>query len=280
MGKIRTKIIGDEEVEKKQVIDAELRKEKKTEKKKLSETLKASLDSAIESEKLEEVNTKEDIESVKEEKKSKKDAKSKKSTIKKRVIGKNHKKALSQINNKEKMTIEKAIEMIKKSAYAKFDESIELHISVLETGLRGEVMLPHGTGKTVNVVVLDDNVLADIDAGKTNFDILVATPSQMPKLAKYAKILGPKGLMPNPKTGTVTEKPEEAVKKFSSGVTRYKTEPKFPLVHITVGKISFGDSDLKENIDALINSIGKKNIKNTHLCATMGPSVLLDLGEN
>jgi len=99
----------------------------------------------------------------------------------------------------------------------------------------------------------------------------------MPKLAKYAKFLGPKGLMPNPKTGTISPKPEELKKKLEGGTMRYKSEPKAPLVHLIVGKLSFSDNQLIENINTVITTLQAKNLSLVHLCSSMSPSIKLQL---
>jgi large subunit ribosomal protein L1 len=161
---------------------------------------------------------------------------------------------------------------------ASFDESVELHLVVEEQGLKGEVELPHSTGKTVRVAIVDDKVLAAIEAGKIDFDVLITHPSYMPKLAKFAKVLGPKGLMPNPKAGTISPNPEEVAKKFQKGVLRWKTEPKATLIHQMLGKISMKEEEIKENIEAFFKSVGTKNIKKAYLKTTMSPSVKIEVG--
>ena len=114
--------------------------------------------------------------------------------------------------------------LIDKSSFSKFDGSVELHINVSDKGIRGTVSLPHGTGKQVRVKIADDKLISDLSAnGKIDFDILVASPEMMPKLAKIAKILGPRGLMPNPKTNTIGENPSQLVKILSSSVS-WKTQ--------------------------------------------------------
>jgi large subunit ribosomal protein L1 len=135
------------------------------------------------------------------------------------------------------------------------------------------VTLPHGTGKKLNIVVADDAVIEAVSNGKINFDVLIATPDMMPKLAKVARVLGPRGLMPNPKNGTVTPKPEEAIAKLSAGQITYKTEPQSPIVHTSVGKLSFDNNKLEENINTFINSIGAAKIKSATLKSTMSPGI-------
>lgn len=191
--------------------------------------------------------------------------------------GKNYTKAKKSVEKNKTYTIVDAIKIIKTIKYAQFDEAIEIHMNVDKTGLKGEMELPHSIGKTIRVAVVDDLLLEKIAAGKIDFDILVTHPSYMPKLARFAKVLGPKGLMPNPKAGTISPHPEEVVKKFSKGVLRWKTEPKFPLIHQMIGKVSFDDKQLAENTEAFIGIVGKAHILSLFLKSTMGPSLKIDL---
>ena len=178
-----------------------------------------------------------------------------------------------------------ALSLLPEVKLAQFDETVELHINTTEKGISGAVTLPHGTGKAVRVQILNasvdpkavDEAVKKIEAGQIDFDILIATPDAMPKLARVARVLGPKGLMPNPKNGTVTPKPEEAAKKFEGGQMNFKTEAKFPLLHLSVGKLSFGEQKLAENIKAAIAAVNSKKIKNVTLKSTMSPGLKLDL---
>ena len=122
-----------------------------------------------------------------------------------------------------------------------------------------------------------DALLKKIDGGTIDFDILIATPDAMPKLARAAKVLGPRGLMPNPKNGTVTPNPEEVAKKYEGGQINFKTEAKFPLLHVAIGKVSFGDAKIKDNAKTVLSAIDKKQIKNATLKSTMSPAIRLDL---
>jgi large subunit ribosomal protein L1 len=160
---------------------------------------------------------------------------------------------------------------------------VELHINLNPASLgekkdmRGSVSLPHGTGKQVRVLVADDAIIADVVEGKINFDILVASPAMMPKLAKVARILGPKGLMPNPKTGTVTEDTAKRARELTTGKVNFKTEPDQPLIHLLVGKVSFEDKKLVENVDAMLSAVGRGKIAKATLSATMGPGVKIEV---
>jgi len=125
-------------------------------------------------------------------------------------------------------------------------------------------------------VVADEAILAEVEKGKINFDVLVATPSMMPQLAKVARVLGPRGLMPNPKNGTITDKPEEAIKKLSAGQVSFKTESAAPIIHVSIGKLSFEDKKLNDNMKAMLTAIGEANIKSAILKSTMSPAIRLE----
>lgn len=116
-----------------------------------------------------------------------------------------------------------------------------------------------------------------MEKGIIDFDILITHPSFMPKLAKYAKVLGPKGLMPNPKAGTVSTAPEEVAKKFQTGVMRWKSEAKFPLLHQMIAKISLENDKIEENAVVFIQSVGKAHIKEVFIKTTMSPSMKIDI---
>ena len=167
--------------------------------------------------------------------------------------------------------------MLRKFKKSNFDETVELHINTRERGVSGQVTLPHGTGKKLRIAIANDDLISEIEKGKINFDVLIAEPSMMEKLAKVARILGPRGLMPNPKSGTISDKPEEAVKKFSNGVISYKTESQAPVIHMSIGKLSFKDEQLSENISTILASIGSTKIENATLKSTMSPAIKLNI---
>jgi large subunit ribosomal protein L1 len=167
--------------------------------------------------------------------------------------------------------------MLEKLKRSKFDETVELHINTIETGVSGNTTLPHGTGKQIRVAIADDDLLAKVAAGKIDFDVLLANPTMMPKLARVAKILGPRGLMPNPKNATLVKDPEKAIEAFKKGQMNFKTEAKAPIMHLTVGKMSFGSKKLSENIETLIDAIKKEKIRNVTLKSTMSPGIKIQL---
>jgi large subunit ribosomal protein L1 len=177
------------------------------------------------------------------------------------------------VEKNKKYALPEAISLLKNFKKSTFDETVELHLNVSEKGINGQVTLPHGTGKKLRIVVADDAVIAAVEAGKIEFDVLVAKPEMMPKLAKIARVLGPRGLMPNPKNGTVTPNTDEAIEKLSAGQITYKTEAKDPIMHLMVGKISFDEKQLEENITTYFSSIGTSKIKSATLKSTMSPGI-------
>jgi len=209
----------------------------------------------------------------------KKEDKTPKKNVSKKVRGKKYLEAKKKMGEKKMVKLTEAIELLKKAKYAAFDESVDLHINVVKTGLRGEVELPHSTGKVVRVAIVSDTVLEQLANGKIEFDVLITHPSFMSKLARFAKVLGPKGLMPNPKAGTVSTTPEEVAKKFMKGTLRWKTEPKFPIIHQMVGKLSYDSKNLVENAQAFIDAVGKTQIKSVFITSSMGLSVGIEIEE-
>lgn len=171
----------------------------------------------------------------------------------------------------------KAIRLIVKSANTRFDESVDVDIIVKKEKLSGAVKLPHGTGKKKKIAIFDKKTEEKIKKGKLDFDLLIAKPANMKKVAKYGKILGPKGLMPNPKNKTISEDPEKAIKELSDGKISFKTEKKAPLIHMAIGKVSFGEKKLLENLEALLKAVNPKLIKKAVLSSTMGPGVKLKI---
>lgn len=183
-------------------------------------------------------------------------------------------KGQSAVSGKETAyPISSGIDLLRKFKKSNFDETVELHINTREKGISGQVTLPHGTGKKLRIAIANDDLILEIEKGKIDFDVLISEPAMMPKLAKVAKILGPRGLMPNPKAGTITDKPDTVVEKLSAGQITFKTEAQFPLIHMSVGKVSFDDSKLVENIQSVILAIGPQNITGVTLKSTMSPGI-------
>lgn len=203
---------------------------------------------------------------------------------------------------------EEAIKVLRETATAKFTESVELHANLnidpkyADQQLRTTVTLPNGIGKSIQIAVLtnssnfteatengadivgSDDLIEEISQGTINFDLLIATPDMMPKLAKLGRVLGPKGLMPSPKSGTVTTTLSETLSEFKKGKFEYKAD-KTGIVHVSFGKSNFTDNQLVENLTALYKSIEQnrppgvkgKYFKSLFICTSMGPSIQLDL---
>jgi len=269
MGKVRKVVLGDEKFEKAQKKKADARREGKKAKK-----ANAAMVEGVELKS----EVKELLEKVESGVAAGKDTKKKKNKGPK-VRGKKYQEAVKLVDKTKLYPLTDAVSLVKQTSITKFDATVELHINLNpatlggKTDFRGSVTLPHGTGKQVRVLVADEAIIAEITAGKINFDILVAHPTMMPKLAKVARILGPKGLMPNPKTGTVTTDVEKRVKELSHGQVNFKTEPDNPLIHMAIGKISFEDKQLKDNIEAVMTAIGRGKIAKITISSTMGPGI-------
>lgn len=202
-----------------------------------------------------------------------------KKVIAPRKRGKKYKSMVKEVKKGELYSIADAVEKLTKLAERTKLKTVELTLNTLDTGLRGELKLPHSTGKEVKISIFSDKLAAEVEKGKIDFSILLATPADMPKLARLAKILGPKGLMPNPKSGTVTENPEKRMAELTAGGTLpYKTEAKFPIIHLALGKITQDKKDLSENIAESLKGIGITKIKSAYLSCTHTPSVRLQLG--
>lgn len=191
--------------------------------------------------------------------------------------GKKYKASRALVNKTKTYTPKEAFELLKKVSTSKFDGSVELHLNVADKGLSGEAKLPHFEGKALRVAIFDETVLADVKAGKIDFDVLLATPADMPKIMPLAKALGPKGLLPNPKNGTIVPDPKAALSKFSSTSLRYKTEKDFPLIHTVIGKVSQPTEDLIANFEALVKVVNPRNIKKAYIKSTMSPSIRVSL---
>ena len=217
-------------------------------------------------------------------------------------------KELSKLVDANKLySVEEAADLVKQTAKAKFDESVEVHIRLgidpkqSDQIVRGTVLLPNGIGKTRTVYVIakgekqteaekagadkvgSTDLIEDIAKGELNFDVLVATPDCMKDLSKVAKILGPKGLMPNPKSGTVTFDIGKTVQELKKGKVAYKNDS-FGLVHCSVGQASFEKEKLVENIKTLVSAVLKAKpsaakgqyVKSISVSSTMGPGIYID----
>lgn len=194
--------------------------------------------------------------------------------------GKKYREVATKIDREKSYEIEEAIALVRQTTTSKFDASIELHIRIDKKteNIRGTVNLPGGAAKSKKVIEITeknaDEFIENVKAGKLDFDLVVTTPSMMPKIAQLAKVLGPKGLMPNPKTGTVTEDPKKAAEEFRGGKLEFKTD-KSNIVHVLAGRISFKDEDIKANIDTIFAALPKGKVASAYLASSMGPSIRL-----
>jgi len=279
MGKVRVKTIGIEEIEKKEKEKSRLvREDKRTVK---APGLKGGQRVVAVGPSEEELKAI-DSQTPQTEAKSESDAKEAKSKKKEKFAkvkarSKRYQAIVQMIDKSKTYSINEALELLSKFQKAKFDETVELHLNTVKTGISANLTLPHGTGKKTRVAVADDKIISEIEKGEINFDILLAQPTIMSKLARVAKILGPKGLMPNPKNGTITQNPKDLIKKYEEGQVSFKTEAKSPLIHLTVGKFSFGDKKLSDNINAILEAVKPENIQKAVLKSTMSPAIKLKL---
>lgn len=180
--------------------------------------------------------------------------------------------AKAKVDRNKEYSVADAIKLIKETSYSKFDGTMEAHFIVKKTGIAAQVNLPFSGGKQKKIEVVDENTFKKLATGKIDFDVLLATADQMPKLVPFAKILGPRGLMPNPKNGTLLKSSEDA-KKFSGNTLNIKTEKEAPLIHTSFGKVSQKETELEKNLESLMDAIGEKQIVRVFIKATMSPSV-------
>ena len=221
--------------------------------------------------------------------------------------GKKYLESKKAYDSTKEYELEEALKIVEQSAKAKFDETVELHLKLgvdsrhADQQVRGTIILPHGTGKSQKILafVKEDRIDEAIEAGadyaggaeladkiqKENwldFDVVIATPDMMATVGKVARILGPQGLMPNPKTGTVTMDVKQAIEEVKAGKVEYRTD-KANLIHVPTGKVSFGNEKLAENIRALLTAVVKdkpaaakgRYIRSVTVTSTMGPGVKL-----
>jgi len=218
--------------------------------------------------------------------------------------GKNYRKLAEKVDISKVYSVAEAMKLATETSPVKFDASVEVHVRLgvdprqADQNIRTTVALPHGTGKTVRVAVFapedqhaaakkagadvvgDEAFLKQLDKGTIDFDTLIATPAYMPKLGKYARVLGPKGLMPNPKSGTVSADVEKAVTEAKTGKVEYRVD-KQAIIHLSIGKVSFGAAKLTENADAFMASLQSQKpsslkgvfIQSVAVSTTMGPGI-------
>lgn len=173
--------------------------------------------------------------------------------------------------------IKEGIKLVKETSYSKFDGTVEAHLTVKKVGTNAQVNLPHQAGREKKIEIVDENTIKKLATGKIDFDVLITTPDMMPKLVPFARILGPKGLMPNPKNGTLVPDIKKA-KAFSTSTITLKTEKEAPLIHTVIGKVSQDDKELTENLEAIFKVLGgDKQIIKAFLKSTMSPSVKIQI---
>ena len=225
-----------------------------------------------------------------------------------RKLGKKYVEASKKIEKNKAYQLEEAVKLAKETSITKFDSSVELAVKLnidtkkADQQMRGSLVLPNGNGKTKKILVLAKGAAAEAakKAGADfvgevdmiekiekeqwfDFDVIIATPDMMPQLGKIGKVLGPKGLMPNPKTGTVTPTPEKAVEDVKKGMVEYRAD-QYGNIHVMVGKVSFDEKKLVENVQFVLNTLVKakpatvkgKYITNISLSTTMGPGIHVD----
>ena len=221
--------------------------------------------------------------------------------------GKKYQEAAKLVEKDKVYTLKEAMELATKTSPVKFDASVEAHVRLgvdprqADQNIRTTLVLPNGNGKTVRVAVFapldvakqakaagadiaeDEEFLKQLEKGTIDFDVLISTPQYMPKLGKYARLLGPKGLMPNPKAGTVTMDVEKAVKEAKAGKVEYRVD-KQAIVHIGLGKVSFGEDKLLQNANAFFDSLKSQKpaslkgqyVKSVYLTTSQGPSIAVE----
>ena len=190
-----------------------------------------------------------------------------------KVRTKNYQSSKAKVDGSKEYKVSEAVALVKETSYSKFDGTVELHIVVKKVGVNAQVTLPHSGGKAKKIEVANEETIKKLTAGKVDFDILLSTAEMMPKLVAFARILGPKGLMPNPKNGTII-KSEKDASKFSGNSLNLKTEKEAPLVHVAVGKISQKEDELIANIETVLKALGgSKQIVRVFTKATMGPTI-------
>lgn len=224
-----------------------------------------------------------------------------------KILSKRRKK-LETLITKPSYNVDEGISVLKQLGTAKFIESVEVHVALnidpkyANQQLRTSLVLPNGTGNTLRIAVFtepdyvaevlkmgatiagSDDLIEEINAGNLNFDLLITTPQLMPKLAKLGRVLGPKGLMPSPKAGTVTSNLADAINEFKKGKLEYRAD-KTGIVHLNFGKVTFSEDQLRENLVTVYNSIEKNKpvgvkgryFKSFYICTTMSPSINIEL---
>ena len=210
--------------------------------------------------------------------------------------GKKYQEASKLIDKSKAYGAKEALDLLSKTSPTRFDPTVEVHLNVNDKNLKGRVNFPHSIGAkkekrylvfsekktegTKNVTWGNQNSIAELESGKLkpgrDFDAVISTPKFMPQLAKVAKILGPRGMMPNPKAGNITDDPAKILSQKDDGYCEFKTDPTAPIIHTKIGKLSAKQEALEENLKALIGAIGPTKIKKAIIKSTMSPAIKLD----
>ncbi len=217
--------------------------------------------------------------------------------VQKHHLGKKYLESLAKVEKDKLYTAAEALELLAKTSYTKFDPSVEIHLGINVKSLRGSVNFPHSVGPqkekkylvfaekkaadAKNIIWAGADTIVEIESGKLkpnrDFSAVIASPKFMPTLAKVAKILGPAGMMPNPKNGTITENPTKAIEESTGSGSEYRTDPTAPIIHAKIGKLSGKSEYLKENLRALVLAVGPQKIKKATITSTMSPGIKIDV---
>lgn len=222
-------------------------------------------------------------------------AKTSKGKTSKHHQGANYQKALKAIDATKAYSAKEAYKLLEETSFTKFDPTVEIHINVSEKNLRGKVSFPHPIGPkkekrflvfakfksdSKNVISGSAETVKEIEEGRLkpvrDFDVVIASAEFMPQLVKIAKVLGPAGMMPNPKNGTITSNPQSLIEGKDSDAYEFRSDPLAPVIHAKLGKLSAKEAAINENLKALILAIGTSKIKRVILTTSMGPGIQLD----
>lgn len=214
----------------------------------------------------------------------------KKAATQPKVRSKKYQEAVKKVDRTQTYPLTEAIKLAQQTSYSKFPGTVEAHLNTISKSLRGLASLPFMAGKKLTIlafgkgaedsgadIVGSEETIEEINRGKVNFDLVVTTPEWMPKLARAAKVLGPRGLMPNPKTGTITDNLAKTIAELRQGKTEYKTEPNGSVIHLPIGRTDQSAEEVVANVKALANTVGKSRIKKITLASSMGPGVKVSL---
>ncbi len=197
-----------------------------------------------------------------------------------KVRSKKYQESKAKVAPGKSYSLPEALKLAQETSYSKFDGTIELHLLVKKTGTSAQVILPHSGGREKKIEIASEATLEKLKAGKIDFDVLLATADMMPKLVVFARILGPKGMMPNPKNGTLISDVSKA-KNFSGNTVNLKTEKEAPIIHTAIGKVSQKLEELVENAKVVMGAGPlSKQILKAYTKASMGPSVRIEIKSN